>query len=54
MGEEGNLQQLIQVRSVGKIGSLDESLETWDANTERVDLNFTENGMSEEILVSSF
>ncbi|XP_061191727.1 uncharacterized protein K02A2.6-like [Saccostrea echinata] len=56
MGEEGNAQQLIglQVRSIGKIGSYDESIETWDVYTERVDLYFKANGVSEDLLVPSF
>ena len=38
MGEERNPQQLIPVRSIGKIGSFNEALETWEVYTERVDL----------------
>ena len=37
MGEEGNSQQLIPVRSIGKIGPFDETLETWEVYTARVD-----------------
>ena len=47
MGEEGNPQQLIPVRSIGKIGAFDESLETWEVYTERVDLYFKANGVSD-------
>ncbi|XP_062615419.1 uncharacterized protein LOC134277149 [Saccostrea cucullata] len=54
MGEEENAAQIIQVRSIGKIGSFDESLETWDVYTERVDLYFKANGVSEDLLVPSF
>ena len=54
MGEEGNTQQLIQVRSIGKIGLFDESLETWDVNTERVDLYITANRVSEKLLAPNF
>ena len=51
MGEEGNTQQLIPVRSIGKIGSFDVAPETWEVYTERVDLYFKANGVSEELLV---
>ena len=54
MGEERNPQQLIPVRSIGVIGSFDEALETWEVNTERVDLYFKANEVSEELLVPSF
>ena len=43
MGEERNPQQLIPVRSIGKIGSFDEALETWEVYTERVELYFKAN-----------
>lgn len=54
MGEEG--QQFIQMRSssIGKIESFDESIETWDVYTERVDLYFRANGVSADLLVPSF
>nr|XP_034311360.1 uncharacterized protein K02A2.6-like [Crassostrea gigas] len=54
MGEEG--QQFIQMRSssIGKIESFDESIETWDVYTERVDLYFRANGVSVDLLVPSF
>ena len=51
---ERNPQQLIPVRSIGKIGSFDEALETWEVYTERVDLYFKANGVSGVLLVPSF
>lgn len=40
--------------SIGKIESFDESIETWDVYTERVDLYFKANGVSADLLVPSF
>ena len=54
MGREGKPQQHIQFRSLGKIGSFDESLENWKVYTEPIDLYFKANGVSEELLVPSF
>jgi hypothetical protein len=42
------------VRSIGKISTFDESVETWDVYTERVDLYFQANGVPETLRVPSF
>ena len=54
MDEERNSQQLIPVGSIGKIGSFNETLGTWEVYTERHDLYFKANGVSEKLLVPSF
>ena len=47
-------QQIQTVRSIGKISTFDESVETWDVYTERVDLYFQANGVPETLRVPSF
>ncbi|XP_069134210.1 uncharacterized protein [Argopecten irradians] len=50
MGEQPSLPP----RSIGNIGQFDEAVETWESYTERVELYFTANGVSNDLKVVSF
>ena len=43
----------MQVRSIGEISAFDESVETWEVYTERVDLYFLANGVQDDLKVPS-
>ena len=43
----------MQVRSIGEISAFDESVETWEVYTERVDLYFLANGVQDNLKVPS-
>ena len=54
LDKDGEEQRNIFGRLIGKVGAFDETVETFEVYTERLDLYFEANGDAEELLVPSF
>lgn len=52
--EETNLRHTMAKGGVGKVGIFDETLESWESYTERIDMFFIANGIKPEVKVASF